>query len=310
MKISKVTIISVSYNHEKFIRQTLESFVSQRTNFPFEVFIADDASTDKTTDIIKEFSINYPNIIKPTLREKNLGIYNNSIQILKQIKSQYVALCDGDDYWTDPLKLQKQVDFLDSHPDYSICFCYTKAFFEDKSHPDYIIPDPKIKNLSSIDYMQTCSVMYRWRFNDKEKIEDFFTKDIYPPDYFLNFFHSQKGKIGFIPEIMAAYRICSSGIYQYQLINNNYNFYLNFCEKLINSYQIIIDKHNASKIYYTCRQACQLRKLLFACIKLKEYKKLKLVIIKYLKLKPILLILSLFSIIEIPIRKILKIHDK
>lgn len=145
--------------------------------------------------------------------------------------------------------------------------------------------------------------MYRWRFNDIEKIEDFFTKDLYPPDWFLHFFHSQKGKIGFIPEVMAAYRINSGGIWQYQLNNKKYQFYINKCEDMINSYQIIIDKHKANKLYYTCRQACQLRKLLFSCIKLKKYKKLKFVIKKYLKIKPILVLLFPFSIIEILAKK-------
>lgn len=118
---AKVTVCVVTYNQENCIGQCLQSLVDQETNFAFEVIVSDDASTDGTPKIIAEFASNYPRIIKPIYRRKNIGAYEN-FRITHAIpKSIYVAHMDGDDYAL-PGKLQAQVDFLDSNPDYSMCF--------------------------------------------------------------------------------------------------------------------------------------------------------------------------------------------
>ena len=117
----KLSVICLTYNHEKFIRQALDGFVMQKTNFPFEVIVHDDASTDETAKIIREYEIKYPELIKPIYQKENLwqkGIPTKNY-IYPKINGKYVALCEGDDYWTDPLKLQKQVDFLEAHWCYS-----------------------------------------------------------------------------------------------------------------------------------------------------------------------------------------------
>lgn len=218
----KVTIASISYNQEKFITQALESFVMQKTKFPFEVVISDDCSTDKTAKIIKDYADKYPDIIKPIFREKNLGAVNNYIETLSGVKSEYVVYCEGDDYFTDPLKLQKQVDFLDSHPDYSIYFHPVTVKYEDDSKPDETFPAAEMinkknffvfDNLLQVNFMQTNSVMYRWRFSGEEKFKNIFPTDILPCDWFLHLFHAQSGKIGFINEIMAVYRRHPEGIW-------------------------------------------------------------------------------------------------
>lgn len=120
-----VSVICLTYNQEEYIRDCLEGFLSQRTDFPYEVLVYDDASTDSTPDIIREYAEKYPSIIKPTLYKVNnysqglgfVGLYTG----IKEASGTYVAYCEGDDYWTDPLKLQKQVLFLDSNPQYAIC---------------------------------------------------------------------------------------------------------------------------------------------------------------------------------------------
>lgn len=220
--MEKLTILCVTYNQEKFVRQTLDSFVMQKTNFPFEAIIGDDCSTDGTIEILKEYAEKYPNIIKPIFREKNLGAAINSIDVGMRINSQYVAICEGDDYWTDENKLQKQVDFLDNNPDFSICFHNTRWFFEDGSAPDIIFPSKKqrfdkivlgLEDLLKDNFISTNSVLYRWRFNDKEKFQDFYPPDILPGDWFIHLLHAQKGKIGFIDEVMGAYRMNSQGIW-------------------------------------------------------------------------------------------------
>lgn len=120
----RVSVFCAAYNHEKYIRKALEGFVMQKTNFAFEVLINDDASTDNTANIIREYEEKYPEIIKPVYQTENQ--YSQRIPIIKthllpKAKGEYFAWCEGDDYWTDPYKLQKQIDFLDKNPEYSIC---------------------------------------------------------------------------------------------------------------------------------------------------------------------------------------------
>ena len=116
-----VSIHCCAYNHEKYIRQCLEGFVMQRTNFKFEVIVHDDASTDKTATIIKECADKYPDIIKPIYQKENQYSTckeNIDIALMAKTSGKYIALCEGDDYWIDPYKLQKQVDFLENNSDY------------------------------------------------------------------------------------------------------------------------------------------------------------------------------------------------
>lgn len=123
-----VAIRCITYNHEAYIRDALEGFVMQQTDFPFVAIVHDDASTDGTADIIREYAAKYPDIIKPIYETENqYSKRDGSIprimnEACEKTGAKYYALCEGDDYWTDPLKLQKQVDFLESHPDYSLVF--------------------------------------------------------------------------------------------------------------------------------------------------------------------------------------------
>ena len=135
-----VTIRCITYNHEPYIRQCLESFVMQKTNFRFEAIVHDDASTDGTAAIIREFAEKYPEIIKPIYETENqYSKHDGSLaRILNEhTHGKYVALCEGDDYWIDPNKLQIQVDFLESHPEYTMCFhnafvCFGQVFNSEK----------------------------------------------------------------------------------------------------------------------------------------------------------------------------------
>lgn len=208
----KVSIITITYNHEKYIREALDSFVMQEVDFEFEVLVADDASTDKTQAIISEYAKRYPELIKPLLRKNNMGAWTNFLDVFKQAKGQYVALCEGDDFWTDPNKLQKQVDFLDAHPNHALCFHPVRVFFENNEEEQSTFPMQKsgftTEKLLQENYIQTNSVMYRRR-------EDYsnLAIDIMPGDWYLHLYHAQFGKIGFINSTMSAYRRHSSGIW-------------------------------------------------------------------------------------------------
>lgn len=119
-----VSIICTAYNHEKYIKDALEGFVMQKTNFAFEALVHDDASTDGTADIIREYAEKYPDIIKPILQTENQHskrVRITSDIILPKTKGKYVAFCEGDDFWTDENKLQKQIDFLENNDGYIAC---------------------------------------------------------------------------------------------------------------------------------------------------------------------------------------------
>ena len=115
-----VTIASTTYNMEAFIAEAMDSWLAQKTSFPVEILISDDGSTDKTCDIVRTYAERYPNI--RLISSGHIGKMPNFIRSLKESKGKYVALCDGDDYWIDPDKLQKQFDFMEAHPDFSECF--------------------------------------------------------------------------------------------------------------------------------------------------------------------------------------------
>ena len=120
--MKKVSVLLCTYNQEKYIAQAIESAVNQKTDFEYEILVGDDCSQDKTPDIVKKYAEKYPGLVKAICREKNLGASGNEEDLIKQSKGEYIALLEGDDFWTDENKLQKQVDFLDSHPDYAACF--------------------------------------------------------------------------------------------------------------------------------------------------------------------------------------------
>ena len=145
MSCTKEPILAVrcaTFNHEKYIRDALEGFVKQKTDFCFVVIVHDDASTDKTAEIIREYERLYPDIIKPIYETENQwskrdGSLFRALRNAIPQSARYVALCEGDDYWTDPGKLQKQVDFLEKNPDYTMCFHNAKVKKEDGVVADF-----------------------------------------------------------------------------------------------------------------------------------------------------------------------------
>ena len=128
-----VSIQCMVYNHEPYLRQCLDGFVMQRTNFKFEAIVHDDVSTDGSAAIIREYAEKYPDIIKPIYETENQ--YSKKDGSLDRImreacNGKYIAICEGDDYWIDPLKLQKQVDFLDANLEYGMCYTNFNIYFQ------------------------------------------------------------------------------------------------------------------------------------------------------------------------------------
>ncbi len=216
-----VSIKCLTYNHEPFIRQCLEGFVMQKTNFRFEAIVHDDASTDGTAVIIREYAEKYPDIIKPIYETENqYSKHDGSLRRIMNahIHGKYVALCEGDDYWTDPLKLQKQVDFLESHLDYTMCSHRWDEYFENERRLSQDIPGnvPKDGLTYSLDdlvhgawYFQPLTVMYRYSVLDLGRYE------LYKPSKDITLFYLllSKGEGYCFTEAMATYRIHSGGVW-------------------------------------------------------------------------------------------------
>lgn len=220
MTKSILSIICLVYNHVNYIRDCLDGFVKQKTNFPFEVLINDDCSTDGTADIIREYEKKYPNLFRCVYQTENQwGKKDIWLDILfPMIQGKYVALCDGDDYWIDPLKIQKQVDFLETHLDYSICFHPVTVHWEDQRENDVIIPNESIlgkkndfdlSNLVKQNFIPSNSVVYRWQ----KDVVTFFPRGVQPGDWCLHLFHAKYGKIKMLSDVMSVYRRNKGGIW-------------------------------------------------------------------------------------------------
>lgn len=222
-----LSILCITYNQKDYIKQCLDGFVMQKTKFNFVAYIGDDCSTDGTTEIIKEYEQKYPHIIKGIYQSQNTGGAKNFIDVANACKSKYAAWCEGDDYFIDENKLQKQVDFLEANPDYAICFHPVRVVYEgfDFEKADEIYPTQEmIKKKTTFDlllktnFMQTNSVMYRWEFIDKN-IEEYFPKDIMPGDWYIHLLHAKCGKIKMLPDIMSVYRRNPQGVWSDSIKN-------------------------------------------------------------------------------------------
>ncbi len=136
-----VSVWMITYNHEKFIGKAIESVLSQKTNFTFELVIGEDNSNDDTAKIIKEYHSKYPDIIKPIYHTANKGMMGNMIDTLNRCKGKYVAMLECDDFWTYEYKLQQQVDFLESNPEVSFCFHNAEVCYENNSRPNHVFAE-------------------------------------------------------------------------------------------------------------------------------------------------------------------------
>lgn len=210
-----VVIHCLAYNQIHFIKQCLDGIVMQQTTFPFYAVVHDDASTDGTAEIIRQYADKYQNIIHPILETENLWSKPNGSLDLVMTKAcadaKYLAYCEGDDYWTDPLKLQKQVDFMESHPDFSICY-HNVYILNDDTHTfdtsDIIndgIPDfPTITDLLERNFIHTPSVLYRFNPRIQHKLVEMGRSTV--KDYARNLFYAEHGKICRLSDRMAVYR--------------------------------------------------------------------------------------------------------
>ena len=200
-----VSICVITYNQEKYIAQAIDGVLMQQTDFPIELIIGEDCSPDNTRKICLDYKNKYPDKIKLLLPDKNKGSMRNFIDTMQAANGKYIALCEGDDYWTDPLKLQKQVAFLDKNADFSICFHNVQLLRENTLVDDYVSDVTDIYKLAKGNYMHTPSVVFR----KNEKVIDILMSMSHSPvgDYLLHMLNAQYGKIKKLPGNMAVYRL-------------------------------------------------------------------------------------------------------
>ncbi|HBR15088.1 MAG TPA: glycosyl transferase family 2 [Candidatus Omnitrophica bacterium] len=211
----KVSVKMVTYNHESFIAQAIESVLMQEVEFDYEIVIGEDSSTDGTRGIVLDYQKRYPDRVRLLLTDRNRGRRHNFLQTLKACRGKYVAMLDGDDYWTSPRKLQKQADFLDTHPGCAICFHNAVMIYENGKaprlyHREKLKQILKLEDLLYGNIMPTCATMFRNHLFDE-------FPGLFDPlpfgDWPLQILNARHGDIGYLDEVMSVYRIHSGGLW-------------------------------------------------------------------------------------------------
>lgn len=220
MRVPFVSVVVATYNSEKYIHKALNSILAQECHFDLEILIGDDSSTDETYEILSELAEQHANI-RLFKREYNIGAAQNYLLLLSEAKGKYIAMLDGDDYWIDPLKLKTQVEFLETHPEYS--GCAHKALLVDEC--DNVLKKQRLrfvkkrKRFTFEDFQgyylpgQPCTFLKRNIFIDKQNIDKLSAYcDICTTDRFSIALYLSMGDFGFIDKIMSAYRISDTSI--------------------------------------------------------------------------------------------------
>lgn len=274
-----VSICTITYNHEKFISEAIDSFLKQKTKFSFEIIIDDDCSTDNTASIIRNYIKHYPNIIKANLRKNNIGMMANFCNNIERAKGKFIALCEGDDYWIDPLKLQKQVEFLEKNNDMIMTFHNARII-------EYIDDDTiierefnkelkkgiiKPESLYEKWIIPTASVLFR-NMKKTELLEFMRNNKLIVGDHSLFLFLGQFGKIYYYNYTMSIYRILKTGAVKSSLnkINSKLIFieHHKFINKYFKNYNLLkINNNIIEDLYFSIAKDCYSEKKYFRFMK-------------------------------------------
>jgi glycosyltransferase involved in cell wall biosynthesis len=212
----KVSVLLLTYNHEKWIRQAVQSVLMQKTDFDYGVTIVEDCSSDGTRDAVIDFRQKFPERIDLSLSKENGEYRTNLATAFLASSGQYIAQLDGDDYWTSPHKLQKQVDFLDTHPECALCFHNVTVFNEDGTGSPWNLNPPDQEEITGLEdllvdnYIASCSPMFRAGVLDR--LPDWYYTAAWA-DWPLYILHAQHGKIGYLNEVMGARRLQNEGMW-------------------------------------------------------------------------------------------------
>jgi glycosyltransferase involved in cell wall biosynthesis len=269
-----VSVAVITYNQESFIKQTLDGIIFQKCNFEFEIVIGEDCSTDSTATICKEYAKTYPEKIKILEREKNLGFIANYNDTLSKCSGKYIAQCAGDDYWTDPFKLQKQVDFLENNPAYGLCFHNITQIFEGEKTEMGLIEefragDYDVKNIWEDWVIQAATIMFRSKIiQDQYYLNYCNHNSMFHEDVFLLLNATVHGKIFGIDEKMSVYRkheksMTSDGSSPKTVNMNKMLDYVTLIGSLFNKKYNTISKRYYSFKAFRYSYVCKERRLYF-----------------------------------------------
>lgn len=230
-KESVLSVALITYNHEKYIRQALDSILMQETDFDFEIVIGDDCSSDSTPDICNEYVLKYSNI-KYEKYDKNGGVSANWRKTIERCNSKYVALIEGDDYWTENYKLQKQVDFLEANKDYSLCFHNHIRIYDNEPlrQPDmranHIVNDKEynVRELYKKWPIHTVTTCFR---REKLRFSETFDKYFFC-DWYVFIWLAENGRVMGFKDVMSTYRLTGKSITG----NHSPDFFLNLVDKI------------------------------------------------------------------------------
>lgn len=232
-EIPLVSISCITYNHEPYIVQALNGFLMQKTSFPFEVLVHDDASTDRTADIIREYEKKFPKLIKPIYQKENQ--YSKGFTSVTatwnfpRAQGKYMALCEGDDYWIDENKLQMQVDFLEGNPEYGMCYTKTKQFIQKKRKFSRSMFGTDVRDFEDLLFngnrVPTLTTVFR------KDLLNSYLKEIYPQDkgwlmgdYPMWLYFAHESKVKFFDKVTSVYRVLENSASHSRNIEKSVNF--------------------------------------------------------------------------------------
>lgn len=234
-KTPLVSVCMITYNHEAFISEAIESVLMQQTDFPFELIIGEDISPDHTRSICEAYQAKYPDVVRLLPSEKNIGLQQNFIEVLFSVRGKYIALLDGDDFWTDPHKLQKQVDFLEKNEAYGMVF-HNVHLLKHGQMSGLVYPEGRKETISiadilNHDYTQTCATLFRAEPLKKVPYADAL-QWIYNDITLFALVLSDGSLARYMPETMSTYRVHAGGVWSMVNIRKKY-FMSHIAENII-----------------------------------------------------------------------------
>lgn len=208
----KLSVLMITYNHEPYVEQAVRGALAQRTDFEYEIVVGEDRSTDRTREILRRLDREHPGRLRLLVRDANLGMGRNFADTYAACRGEYVALLEGDDYWTDPHKLARQIAFLDANPAHAGCGHVVR--YEGGPDDGTVFPAPCPGDVTFDDLLRTnpiptCSVVYRRQF---DRVPDWHA-GLVPGDWPLHLMHAARGPFRVLPEVMGAYRVHAGGVW-------------------------------------------------------------------------------------------------
>ncbi|MFI3243456.1 MAG: glycosyltransferase family A protein [Akkermansia sp.] len=239
-----VTVRCLIFNHAPYVRQCLDGFVMQQTKFRFECIVHDDASTDGSSDIVREYAEKYPHLIKAIIQTENqYSKKNGAIRRImsEETRGKYVAWCEGDDYWTDPLKLQKQVDFLEANPEYAMCHTEAQCYHQKTGllsyMHDYVKTDADLDQINTLDFIIHNNPICTKTVCARAALIQDYADEVNPAsqkwamgDYPTWLWVAIKYKIHYMPEVTAVYRVLEESASHSKNERKLYNFRKSICD--------------------------------------------------------------------------------